>query len=51
MPANKIIVKYPLFKFQNKHKDSDKTFFDFAGFMLCGACSRTCATIIAYPHG
>ncbi len=28
-----------------------KDFVDFAGFMLCGACSKTCATIVAYPHG
>jgi len=35
---------------QNKRKGQEKTFMDFAGFMLCGACSKTCATCIAYPH-
>lgn len=35
---------------QNKRKTDEKTFLDFAGFMLCGACSKTCATIVAYPH-
>jgi len=35
---------------QKKRKNDDKTFLDFAGFMLCGACSKTCATIVAYPH-
>ena len=39
------------FFLQNKHKDAEKTFYDFAGFMVCGACSKTCATIVAYPHG
>ncbi len=29
----------------------DKSLLDFVGFMLCGACSKTCATIVAYPHG
>lgn len=36
---------------QNKRKNDEKTSFDFACFMLCGACSKTCATIVAYPHG
>ena len=45
-------LKSQLAAYQNKHKDSsEKTFYDFAGFMLCGACSKTCATVIAYPHG
>lgn len=43
-------LKSQLAAYQNKHKDAEKTFIDFAGFMLCGACSRTCATIVAYPH-
>ena len=36
---------------QNKRKTDEKTILDFAGFMVCGACSKTCATIVAYPHG
>ena len=36
---------------QNKRKTDDKTILDFVGFMACGACSKTCATIVAYPHG
>lgn len=44
-------LKKRIAQMQNKHKNDDKTFIDFAGFMLCGACSKTCATIVAYPHG
>ena len=44
-------LKKQLYLAQNKSKKDDKTFLDFAGFMLCGACSKTCATIVAYPHG
>ena len=44
-------LKKQLALYQNKRKGQDKTFIDFAGFMLCGACSKTCATCIAYPHG
>jgi len=43
-------LKKQLYLAQNKSKKDDKTFLDFAGFMLCGACSKTCATIVAYPH-
>jgi len=43
-------LKKQLALYQNKRKGQDKTFIDFAGFMLCGACSKTCATCIAYPH-
>lgn len=43
-------LKKQLFLAQNKRKTDEKTFLDFAGFMLCGACSKTCATIVAYPH-
>merc|ERR1712156_1299115 len=43
-------LKKKLAEAQNKRKTDDKTFLDFAGFMLCGACSKTCATIVAYPH-
>jgi len=35
---------------QNKRKTDEKTMMDFVGFMLCGACSKTVATIVAYPH-
>ena len=35
---------------QNKRKTDEKTILDFAGFMVCGACSKTCATIVAYPQ-
>ena len=31
--------------------EGERDLADFAGFMLCGACSKTCATIVAYPHG
>lgn len=43
-------LKKKLAEYQNKKKNDDKTLFDFAGFMLCGACSKTVATIVAYPH-
>lgn len=35
---------------KSKRKNDEKTFIDFAGMMLCGAISKTCATCIAYPH-
>ena len=44
-------LKKQLALMQNKRKNDEKTSFDFACFMLCGACSKTCATIVAYPHG
>ena len=44
-------LKKQLAIMQNKKKNDDKTYFDFICFMLCGACSKTCATIVAYPHG
>ena len=44
-------LKKQLAIYQDKRKGQEKTFIDFAGFMLCGACSKTCATCIAYPHG
>jgi len=43
-------LKKQLAMAQKKRKTDEKTFLDFAGFMLCGACSKTCATIVAYPH-
>jgi len=43
-------LKKRLAAYQNKRKEDKKTFIDFAGFMLCGACSKFCATCIAYPH-
>lgn len=43
-------LKKQLALMQNKRKNDEKTSFDFACFMLCGACSKTCATIVAYPH-
>lgn len=43
-------LKKQLALYQDKRKGQEKTFIDFAGFMLCGACSKTCATCIAYPH-
>ncbi|CAB4057491.1 SLC25A33_36 [Lepeophtheirus salmonis] len=30
--------------------DNKKSLADFAGFMVCGACSKTFATVVAYPH-
>ncbi|XP_006818113.1 solute carrier family 25 member 36-like [Saccoglossus kowalevskii] len=29
---------------------SEKSAQDFMEYMLCGACSKTCASILAYPH-
>jgi len=43
-------LKKQLATAQNKRKTDEKTLLDFVGFMLCGACSKTCATIVAYPH-
>jgi len=43
-------LKKSLAEYQNKRKDQEKTWVDFAGFMLCGATSKTCATCVAYPH-
>jgi len=43
-------LKKKLAETQNKQKHSDKTAWDFAGFMVCGATSKTCATCVAYPH-
>jgi len=43
-------LKKQLANAQNKRKTDEKTLLDFVGFMLCGACSKTCATIVAYPH-
>ena len=44
-------LKKSLADYQQKKKGSDKTMMDFAGFMVCGATSKTCATCVAYPHG
>ena len=44
-------LKKQLATAQNKRKTDEKTILDFVGFMLCGACSKTVATIVAYPHG
>eukprot|EP00096_Caligus_rogercresseyi_P005574 TRINITY_DN2142_c0_g2_i1.p1 TRINITY_DN2142_c0_g2~~TRINITY_DN2142_c0_g2_i1.p1 ORF type:complete len:345 (+),score=96.90 TRINITY_DN2142_c0_g2_i1:160-1194(+) len=30
--------------------DGGRSLMDFLGFMVCGACSKTCATVVAYPH-
>lgn len=43
-------LKKKLAESQNKRRSDDKTIWDFAGYMLCGACSKTSATIVAYPH-
>jgi len=43
-------LKKQLATAQNKRKTDEKTILDFVGFMLCGACSKTVATIVAYPH-
>jgi len=43
-------LKKQLANAQNKRKTDEKTMLDFVGFMLCGACSKTVATIVAYPH-
>ena len=44
-------LKAQLREAQLRRPNDSKNFLDFAGAMLCGACSKTCATIIAYPHG
>ncbi len=31
--------------------ETNRSIFDFIEFMAAGACSKTCATVIAYPHG
>lgn len=31
--------------------DGQRSYMDFLRFMFAGACSKTCATCIAYPHG
>jgi len=36
---------------QARKSSDEKNLLDFAGFMICGACSKTCATIVSYPHG
>jgi len=35
---------------ERQNQEREKTVVDFAGFMLCGATSKTCATCLAYPH-
>ena len=35
----------------SQKKKEERTFADFCKIMLCGACSKTCATCVAYPHG
>jgi len=35
---------------RRRNKDDRQTVFDFLGFMMCGATSKTCATCVAYPH-
>jgi solute carrier family 25 protein 33/36 len=32
-------------------KGDDMSAIDWLGLMGCGACSKLCATAIAYPHG
>lgn len=44
-------LKKKLQEQQQMQKPGDKTVWDFAGFMVCGATSKTCATCVAYPHG
>lgn len=36
---------------ENSHSLEDRVYSDFLKFMLAGACSKTFATCIAYPHG
>jgi len=43
-------LKKKLQEQQQMQKPGDKTVWDFAGFMVCGATSKTCATCVAYPH-
>jgi len=31
--------------------EGERNTSDFVRFMIAGACSKTCATCIAYPHG
>jgi len=43
-------LKKKLAESKQKSPGADKNLWDFAGFMLCGATSKTCATCVAYPH-
>lgn len=36
--------------YNQKHQDQERNFVDFAGYMMCGATAKTCATCVAYPH-
>ncbi|XP_060578104.1 solute carrier family 25 member 36-A-like [Ruditapes philippinarum] len=42
-------VKAQLLSMSN-HSDDERSYLDFFKFMLAGACSKTFATCIAYPH-
>lgn len=45
-------VKARLMEYRAKYAaDEDLTGMDFMRFMLAGAISKSCASIIAYPHG
>lgn len=42
-------IKASLMEYSDSDGDS-RSYMDFLKFMLAGACSKTCATCIAYPH-
>lgn len=43
-------LKKKLQEYQDRNRESDKTWLTFLGYMACGATSKTCATVVAYPH-
>jgi len=43
-------LKKKLSESQHQLPGADKTYWDWAGFMLCGATSKSFSTCVAYPH-
>lgn len=44
-------IKAQLLEKSHSSNTDERSYLDFLKFMFAGACSKTCATCIAYPHG
>lgn len=44
-------IKKQILANKGHYYDNERSASDFAVFMIAAACSKTCATCIAYPHG
>lgn len=44
-------IKAKLMAIRTRNPDDKKSSRDFLEFMMAGACSKTIASILTYPHG